>query len=151
RFVFTPPPRPAHHAEALWEALAGDELATVGSDHCPFDLHGQKTPYEDFTQILNGMPGVEQRLVLLHEFGVRRGRFSMPRLVELTSTNPARIFGLHPHKGTIAPGADADLVIFDPARELTLSAATHHSRVDHLPYEGITVTGAPETVLLRGE
>jgi dihydropyrimidinase len=150
QFVFTPPPRPAHHQGALWAALAADELAVIASDHCPFDLRGQKTPAADFTQIMNGAPGVEQRLVLAHEFGVRRGHFGMSRLVELTSTNPARLFGLA-GKGRIAPGADADVVIFDPERRLTLSARTHHSRVDHLPYEGIAVTGAPETVLVRGE
>lgn len=149
-FVCTPPLRPAGHQLALWRGLADRTLDTVGSDHCPFDLSGQKIVGDDFTRILNGVPGVEQRMVLLHHFGVRAGRITLPRLVELTATTPASIFGL-PHKGRIAPGCDADLVIFDPQRELRISAATHHSHVDYLPYEGLEVIGAPDRVLLRGQ
>lgn len=149
RFVCTPPLRAVEHQEPLWRALAGDELSVLGSDHCPFEL-ADKWPATDFTRILNGLPGVEQRLMLLHHFGVGAGRISLRRLVELTATQPARIFGLHPRKGTIAPGADADLVVFDPARAGVLTVAPDRPPGHYVPYEGMRVTGVPETVLVRG-
>jgi dihydropyrimidinase len=151
KYIFTPPPRTPADQEVLWGALAGGRLDAVTSDHCPFRWADQKTlGKDDFSKIPNGAPGIEERLALLHHFGVGAGRFSLSRLVELVSTGPARMFGLHPRKGTIAPGADADLVVFDPARRHTISAATHHSRVDYSLYEGFEVVGAVRDVLLRG-
>jgi len=152
KYVYTPPPRPRENQELLWRALATDELSVVSTDHCPFNWQGQKTiGRHDFSQIPNGGPGIEDRLNMLHHFGVRTGRLSMNRLVQLVSTNPARTFGLYPRKGTIAVGSDADLVVFNPERKLTLSAQSHHSNVDYNLYEGTEVVGVPETVLVRGQ
>jgi dihydropyrimidinase len=159
KYVMSPPLRPAGHQEELWRGLADGALQVVGTDHCPFcmgenfaGLGAQKTRgLGDFTKIPNGVPGVETRLVLLHDGGVRAGRFPLERLVELCCTAPARIFGLYPRKGAVAVGADADLVIFDPERRLSLSADALHMRVDYSPYEGRVVTGAPTLVLARGE
>ena len=114
-------------------------------------MSDQKTLGKDnFALIPNGAPGVEDRLPMVHHFGVNEGRIGLNRMVELLSTNAAKLFGLYPRKGTIAPGSDADIVIFDPEKEHTISAATHHSKADYNLYEGTTVTGAPEIVLLRG-
>jgi dihydropyrimidinase len=151
KYVFAPPPRPKDNQPELWAALRRDQLSVVSTDHCAFNWQGQKTMgIEDFSKIPNGAPGIENRLQLLHHFGVREGRLSLNRMVELVATNPAKLFGLYPRKGTIAVGSDADLVVFDPDRALTISAKTHHSRVDYNLYEGIEVTGTPETVLVRG-
>jgi dihydropyrimidinase len=152
KYVYTPPPRPKENQEHLWKALTSDVLTAVSTDHCPFNWDGQKTlGRDDFSKIPNGGPGIENRLHMLHEFGVRTGRISMNRFVELTSTNVARYFGLYPRKGTIAPGSDADLVVWDPEKRLTISAATHHSNVDYNLFEGTEVVGAPEVVLVRGQ
>ena len=105
---------------------------------------------DDFSKIPNGAPGLENRLQMIHEFGVRAGRISLNRMVELLSTNPAKLFGLYPRKGTIAVGSDADIVVFDPEKKVTISAATHHSKSDYNLFEGTEVTGSPEVVLLRG-
>ena len=127
-------------------------LSIVSTDHCPFRIKDQKTLGEgDFSKIPNGGPGIENRLHLLHHFGVNAGRFSMSRLVALTSTNVAKQFGLYPKKGTIAVGSDADIVVWDPKKQLTISAADHHSNIDYNLYEGIEVTGAPAVVLVRGK
>jgi Dihydroorotase and related cyclic amidohydrolases len=123
----------------------------ISTDHCAFLFDGQKTlGKDDFSKIPNGGPGLENRLQMIHEFGVRTGRISLNRMVELLATNPAKLFGLYPRKGTVTVGSDADLVIFDPQKQVTISAATHHSRSDYNLYEGTTVTGSPEIVLLRG-
>jgi len=152
KYIYTPPPRPKEHQEHLWKALGADVLSVVSTDHCPFNWPEQKgLGKDDFSKIPNGGPGIENRLHLLHEFGVRTGRFTMNRLVELTSTNVARHFGLYPRKGTIAPGSDADIVVWDPEKKLTISAATHHSNVNYSLYEGTEVQGAPEVVLVRGQ
>ena len=136
----------------LWTALRTDVLSVVSTDHCAFNWNGQKTlGRDDFSKIPNGGPGVENRLQMLHHFGVREGRLTLNRLVELVATNPARLFGLYPRKGTIAVGSDADIVVFDPEKPLTLSAQTHHSNVDYNLYEGTEVIGAPEVVLVRGK
>ena len=151
KYVYTPPPRPKENQEQLWTALRNDVLSVVSTDHCPFNWATQKSlGRDDFSKIPNGGPGIENRLHMLHHFGVREGRISLNRLVELTATNPAKMFGLYPRKGTIAVGCDADIVVFDPEKRLTLSAATHHSRVDYNMYEGTEVVGAPEVVLVRG-
>src|SRR5712691_11334990 len=151
KYVFTPPLREKWHQEKLWQGLAQDTLQVVSTDHCPFCFKEQKElGRDDFTKIPNGGPGVEHRMSLIYSGGVAAGRFSVNRFVELVSTTPAKLFGLYPRKGTIAVGSDADLVIFDPNRKHTISAKTHHMRVDYSMFEGIQVTGMPDTVLSRG-
>src|SRR5438270_1358669 len=150
KYVCTPPMRTVADNEALWLGLQRRELQVVSTDHAPFNYHGQKEMgLHDFTKIPNGLPGVEHRVVLLYE-GVRTGKLALQHFVDLIATAPAKLFGLYPRKGTIAPGSDADLVIFNPERKMTISAATQHQRVDYTPYEGMQVQGIPETVLLRG-
>src|SRR6266702_1980250 len=151
KYVFTPPLREKWHQEKLWNGLKRDHLQVVSTDHCPFCFKEQKElGKDDFTKIPNGGPGIEHRMSLIYSGGVAQGRFSMNRFVELVSTTPAKLFGLYPRKGTIAVGSDADLVIFDPHRKHTISAKTHHMRVDYNAYEGRTVCGVTETVLVRG-
>ena len=152
KYVYTPPPRAAANHEHLWTALQTGVLSVVSTDHCPFRWRDQKTlGRDDFSKIPNGGPGVENRLHMLHHFGVRQGRLTMNQLVEKCCTQPARLFGLFPRKGTISVGSDADLVVWDSEKPLTLSAATHHSNVDYNLYEGTEVIGAPEVVLVRGQ
>ena len=151
KFVCSPPLRPAAHQEALWRGLATDDLAVVATDHCPFCFKDQKElGRDDFSKIPNGLPGVEHRVDLLHQ-GVVEGRIGLTRWVELIATAPARMFGMYPKKGTVAPGSDADLVVYDPRRQQTLSAATHHMAVDYSCYEGRTIIGGVDTVLVRGQ
>ncbi len=152
KYVYTPPPRPKENQEHLWKAVASDVLSVVSTDHCPFNWPEQKgLGRDDFSKIPNGGPGIENRLHMLYTFGVRTGRLTMNRLVELTSTNVAKYFGLYPRKGTIAPGSDADIVVWDPDKKLTISAKTHHSNINYNLFEGTEVTGAPEVVLVRGQ
>jgi dihydropyrimidinase len=152
KYVFTPPPRAAHNHEHLWHALKTGVLSAVSSDHCPFRISDQKTlGRDDFSKIPNGGPGIENRLHMLHHFGVREGRLNMNQLVDLCCTQPARLFGLFPRKGTIAVGSDADIVIWNAEKPLTLSASTHHSNVDYNLFEGTEVVGAPDVVLVRGQ
>ena len=151
KYVFSPPVRDKSNWDVLWNAVRTDALSVISTDHCAFRFDGQKTlGKDDFSKIPNGGPGLEDRLKMIHEFGVRGGRISLNRMVELLSTNPAKLFGLYPRKGTIAVGSDADLVVFDPEKQTTISASNHHSKVDYTLYEGTVVTGAPEVVLLRG-
>ena len=151
RFVCSPPLRPRDHQEVLWRGLANDDLQVVGTDHCPFDFRGQKDIGRgDFRKIPNGLPGVEERLDLLFQ-GVVQGRLSMERWVETCSTAAARIFGLGGRKGVVAPGYDADIVIYDPERRHVLSATTHHMAVDYSCYEGLEVQGGSDIVLSRGQ
>jgi dihydropyrimidinase len=152
KYVYTPPPRAKENQEHLWKALTIDDLSVVSTDHCPFNWPEQKgLGRDDFSKIPNGGPGIENRLHMLYTFGVRTGRFSMNRFVELVSTNPAKYFGLYPRKGTIAPGSDADIVVWDPEKKLAVSAKTHHSNVNYNLFEGTEVIGAPEVVLVRGQ
>src|ERR671935_2667800 len=152
KYVYTPPPRPKENQEHLWEAVKGDVLSVVSTDHCAFLWDGQKTlGKDDFSKIPNGGPGLENRLQMMHEFGVREGRITLNRMVELLSTNPAKYFGLFPRKGTIGVGSDADIVVFDPEKKVTISAAAHHSKCDYNLFEGTEVTGTTEIVLLRGK
>ncbi|MFL5660860.1 MAG: dihydropyrimidinase [Ktedonobacteraceae bacterium] len=151
KFVCTPPLRRIADNEALWLSLQRRELQVVSTDHAPFNFAGQKElGLHDFTKIPNGLPGVEHRVMLLYA-GVRTGKLGLHHFVDLLATAPARLFGLFPRKGTIASGSDADLVIFDPERPMTVSAATQHQRVDYTPYEGMQIKGVPDTVLLRGQ
>lgn len=152
KFVCAPPLRSAEDTAALWQALARRELHTVGTDHCAFYFRQQKTlGRRNFTQIPGGLPGIETRLALLYTFGVRPGRLTPERWVELCCTAPAQRFGLYPRKGTLAPGADADIVLFDPATSVTLSQSMLHERVDYTPYEGLVLQGYPVLVFAHGQ
>jgi dihydropyrimidinase len=151
KYVMSPPLRAKETQDRLWRGLAFNDLQAISTDHCPFCMKEQKTIGEhDFSKIPNGAPGIETRMSLVYDGGVRTGKISLNRFVELTSTSPAKIFGLFPRKGTIAPGSDADIVIFNPNRTLVLSARTLHMKVDYNPYEGRPVQGVTETVLSRG-
>lgn len=152
KYVFSPPVREKWNQEKLWSGLQKNDLQVVSTDHCPFNFVGQKElGKNDFTKIPNGGPGLENRLHLMFQGGVNEKRISLNRWVELTSTNPSKIFGMYPQKGTIAPGSDADVVIWDPNKELTISAKSHHMRVDYSMFEGKKVKGDAETVISRGE
>jgi dihydropyrimidinase len=151
RYVISPPLREVADQQALWRGLAGGDLQVVATDHCPFTTSDKERGRLDFSKIPSGAPGIETRMTLLWDGGVRAGRIDPRRFVEVTATAPARIFGLWPRKGTIAVGSDADLVVWDPEREATLSAQTLHMRVDYNPYEGRVVRGGPVVVLSRGE
>jgi dihydropyrimidinase len=152
KYVFTPPLREKHHPPKLWDGLKHDHLQVVSTDHCPFCFADQKSlGKDDFTKIPNGGPGVENRLQLLYHHGVNLGRLSLNRFVELVATTPAKLFGLYPRKGTLAPGSDADIVIWDPQADHTISASTHHMRVDYSMFEGFKVKGNAKLVMSRGE
>ena len=151
KYVMCPPLRTTAHQERLWKGLQRNELQVVSTDHTPFRFKDQKQMgRESFPKIPNGVPGIEWRTVLMYHHGVVEGRFGLNRFVELIATNPAKLFGCYPRKGEIAPGSDADLVIFDPERETRLSAETQATLSDYNPYEGQVVRGYVETVLLRG-
>ncbi|HEY6403904.1 MAG TPA: dihydropyrimidinase [Blastocatellia bacterium] len=152
KYVMTPPLRDKENQELLWRGLRGNDLQVISTDHCPFCFKEQKElGRDDFSKIPNGGPGVENRMSLIYHHGVTQGRIGLNRFVELTSTAAAKIFGLFPKKGTIAVGSDADIVIFDPNREQTISAATHHMRVDYSAYEGWKLKGVTEIALSRGQ
>ncbi len=152
KYVFTPPLREKKNLGKLWDGLKHDHLQVVSTDHCPFCFEDQKAlGKNDFTKIPNGGPGIENRLQLIHHYGVNQGKFTLNRFVELVSTTPARIFGMYPLKGVLAPGSDADIVFWDPAAEHTISAKTHHMRVDYSMFEGFRVKGNVRTVMSRGE
>jgi dihydropyrimidinase len=154
KYVMSPPLREKWNQDALWKGLAKNDLQVVSTDHCPFCMNEppqKQLGKDDFSKIPNGAPGIETRLLLVWDGGVRTGKIDMHRFVEIVSTNPAKMFGLWPQKGTVAVGSDGDLVLFDPEKETTLSAKTHHMRVDYNPYEGRMVKGGPAMVLSRGE
>ncbi|HEX8187121.1 MAG TPA: dihydropyrimidinase [Pyrinomonadaceae bacterium] len=151
KYVMTPPLRERWNQDELWKGLKTDDLQVISTDHCPFCMKEQKElGRDDFSKIPNGAPGVEHRMSLIYDGGVAQGRVSLNRFVELTSTAAAKMFGLFPRKGTIAVGSDADIVVFDPDAEQTISSATHHMNVDYSAYEGRRVKGVVETVLSRG-
>src|SRR5919201_2075813 len=151
KYVMSPPLREKWHQDVLWKGLAKNDLQVISTDHCPFCMSEQKElGKDDFSKIPNGPPGIETRLTLVHNGGVRGGRISLNRFVELCSTTPARMFGLFPRKGTIAVGSDADLVIFDPDAKTTLGVKTLHMKVDYNPYEGRAVQGSPSAVISSG-
>src|SRR3954468_24240064 len=152
KYVMSPPLRDRAKQDQLWRGLAFNDLQVISTDHCPFCMKEQKElGVNDFSKIPNGAPGVEHRMSLIYNGGVAQGRISVNRFVEITSTAAAKIFGLFPRKGTIAVGSDADIVIFDPNEERTISAKTHHMNVDYSCYEGWKVRGVTKTVLSRGE
>jgi dihydropyrimidinase len=151
KFICSPPLRAEEHHPELWTGLIKDDLQLVSTDHCPFDFEGQKElGRADFRKVPNGLPGVEDRVDLMHDGGVVGGKFTRERWVELISTAPAKLFGMYPRKGTVSVGADADLVVYDPNRKRTISASTHHMDVDYSVYEGRVVQGASDVVLSRG-
>src|SRR6476659_7154574 len=151
KYVYTPPPREKANQDVLWNAVRTDVLSAISTDHCAFLWDGQKTMgRDDFSKIPNGGPGLENRLHMIHHFGVGEGRITLNRMVELLCTNPAKMFGVYPRKGTIAPGADADLVIFDPSKRKLITAADQQSKTDYNLYEGTEVSGDVDTVLVRG-
>ena len=152
KYVFTPPLREKENLPKLWDGLKDDNLQVVSTDHCPFCFEDQKILGKgDFTKIPNGGPGIENRLHLLHHHGVNEGKLSLNRFVEIVSTAPARIFGMYPKKGTLAPGSDADIVVWDAKAAHTISAKTHNMRVDYSMFEGFQVRGKPRQVFSRGE
>src|SRR5256886_14182602 len=144
KYVYSPPVRDKSNWDVLWNAVRTDTLSAISTDHCAFLWDGQKTlGKDDFSKIPNGAPGLENRLQMIHEFGVRGGRITLNRMVELLATSPAKLFGLYPRKGTVAAGSDADIVVFDPAKQVTISASSHHSKCDYNLFEGTEVTGSP--------
>src|ERR1700758_240939 len=152
KYVFTPPLREKKNQAKLWDGLKHDHLQVVSTDHCPFCFADQKAlGKDDFTKIPNGGPGIENRMQLIYHHGVNAGRLTLNRFVELTSTAPARIFGMYPRKGTIAAGSDADIVLWDPDAEHVISAATHNMRCDFSMFEGWKVKGNARQVYSRGE
>jgi dihydropyrimidinase len=180
KYVCSPPIRTKHDQQVLWQAVRDGTLQVVSTDHCDYWYEGSKGPYEEwrktgkswteyeaqdpsyrrpgkeqgvgnFAKIPNGLPGIEDRMLMMWDAGVNSGRLSPQRFVELNCTNPAKIFGMYPKKGTISVGADADILVWDPEKSHTISASTHHMRVDYNLYEGVTVKGKPEKVYQRGK
>lgn len=151
KYVFTPPPRNAPDRAALWDALRDGVLDAVSTDHCPYTLEQKRRGVDSFMTIPNGAPGVENRLEVMWELGVRSGRLTPSAMVRLLSTAPAQLHGLHPRKGSLEPGTDADIVVFDPTRAKTISVDTQRSNADYCVYEGLEVAGSVDTVFFRGE
>ncbi len=151
KYVLSPPLRKPHDQEALWAAISNDIIQVIGTDHCTFDFHGQKDMgKDDFRKIPNGFNGIQERMNLLFTHGVKKHRITMSRFVALTATNPAKMFGLYPAKGDLIPGADADIVIYDPNFKGKISAASHESACDYNVYEGFEIEGHPDKVFVRG-
>jgi dihydropyrimidinase len=151
QYVMSPPLRDKRNQPALWNALAAGLIDTVGTDHCPFDKEQKLLGRNGFTQIPNGIPGIEERVGLMYTYGVNRGRIDLHRFVDALSTRPAKLFGLFPRKGSIAIGSDADLVVFDPGYRGTVSARTHHINNDYSGFEGFQLEGRPAIVTVRGK
>ena len=151
KWVMSPPLREKKDQVALWSGINQGLVQVVGTDHCPFTWKQKQMGKKDFSKIPNGHPAIEHRMELLFSEGVNKGRISLNKFVEVSSTNAAKIFGMYPRKGTISIGADADLVIFNPKKKHTLSHKTHHMNADYSSYEGFKITGKTETVLMRGQ
>ncbi|MCS3795698.1 dihydropyrimidinase [Niastella sp. OAS944] len=151
KWVMSPPLRQPKDQETLWAGINQGLVQVVATDHCPFKWEQKLMGKDDFSKIPNGHPAIENRMELLFSEGVHKGKISLNKYVEVACTNPAKIFGMFPRKGTLAPGSDADIVIFDPNEEHELSAATHHMNVDYSAYEGWPITGKVKTVVLRGK
>lgn len=150
-YVMSPPIRPAGHGDALWGALKAGQIETIATDHCPFNLKGQKElGKDDFRKIPNGAAGLENRLALTYTYGVLQGKISLNQWVALNSTRPAQLFGMYPRKGAVAVGADADIVIWNPEASGTISAATHHHNVDTNIFEGFETKGEAAYVIAAG-
>ncbi len=151
KHVMSPPLRAKHNQKILWDALNAGLIDTVGTDHCPFDTAQKLLGKDAFTQIPNGIPGIEERINLLYTYGVKRGLLDIHRFVDAASTKPAKLFGLFPRKGTIAVGSDADLVIYDPAYRGVISSTTQHVNCDYNGFEGMAIEGRPSLVTVRGK
>ncbi len=151
KWVMSPPLRKKKDQTALWSGINQGLIQVVGTDHCPFKWEQKLMGKDDFAKIPNGHPAIEHRIELMYSEGVRKGKISLNKFVEVTSTNAAKIFGMFPTKGTIAIGADADIVIFDPEKQHTISVDSHHMNVDYSAYEGWELTGKTETVIMRGK
>jgi dihydropyrimidinase len=151
KWVMSPPLREKKDQTALWAGINQGLIQVVGTDHCPFMWEQKLMGKDDFSKIPNGHPAIEHRMELLYSEGVHKGKISLTKYVEVSSTNAAKIFGMYPRKGTIAIGSDADIVIFDPKKEHIISVETHHMNCDYSGYEGKKVTGKTETVILRGQ
>jgi len=152
KYVMSPPLRKERDREALWAALANGIIQVVGTDHCTFDFKGQKDMgKDDFRKIPNGVNGLQERMPVVWTYGVNSKRISMQRMVEVCCTNPAKMFGLYPQKGSLLPGSDADLVLWDPNQSYTISASNHQSACDTNVYEGYKVDAKPTTVFIRGQ
>ncbi|MBY0506659.1 MAG: dihydropyrimidinase [Bryobacteraceae bacterium] len=150
KHVMSPPLRDRRNQRVLWDALAAGLIDTVGTDHCPFDTAQKELGESAFTQIPNGIPGIEERVNLLYTYGVKRGTLDLHRFVDVASTRAAKLFGLFPRKGTIAVGSDADLVVYDPSYRGTVSAKTQHTNCDYSGFEGFALEGRPAVVTVRG-
>lgn len=151
KWVMSPPLREKKDQEALWSGINQGLIQVVGTDHCPFTLEQKAMGKDNFAKIPNGHPAIEHRIEFMYSEGVRKGKISLNKFVEVCSTNASKIFGMYPRKGTIAIGSDADIVIFDPTKKHTISVNTHHMNCDYSGYEGWEVIGKTETVLLRGK
>jgi dihydropyrimidinase len=151
KWVMSPPLREPKDQATLWAGINQGLVQVVATDHCPFMLEQKSMGKDDFSKIPNGHPAIENRMELLFSEGVAKNKITLNKYVEVACTNPAKIFGMFPRKGTIAVGSDADILIFDPNEKHTLSAKTHHMNVDYSGYEGWEVTGKVKTVLLRGQ
>jgi dihydropyrimidinase len=151
KHVMSPPLREKHNQSVLWNALAQGEVDTVGTDHCPFDTEQKLLGKDAFTNIPNGIPGIEDRVNLLYTYGVKLGRIDLDRFVDAASTRAAKLFGLFPRKGTIAVGSDADLVVYDPSYRGAISAKSQHVNNNYNAFEGMTVEGRPAVVTVRGK
>lgn len=151
KWVMSPPLRQPKDQDTLWAGINQGLVQVVATDHCPFKWEQKLMGKDDFSKIPNGHPAIENRMELLYSEGVHKGKISLNKYVEVACTNPAKIFGMFPRKGTLAPGSDADIVIFDPNEEHKLSASTHHMNVDYSAYEGWPITGKVKTVILRGQ
>ncbi len=151
KYIMSPPLRHRRNHAALWAALEAGAIDTVGTDHCPFDIEQKLLGVHDFTQIPNGIPGIEERVNMMYAQGVHTGKLSIHRFVDALSTRAAKLFGLFPRKGTIAPGSDADLVIFDPTYRGTVSVKTQHTNNDYNGFEGFPIQGRPSVVTVRGK
>lgn len=151
KHVMSPPLRDKRNQKTLWDALAAGLIDTVGTDHCPFDKEQKLLGKDAFTQIPNGIPGIEERVNLLYTYGVKSGRMDLHRFVDAASTRAAKLFGLFPRKGTIAVGSDADLVVYDTAYKGVVSAGTQHGNNDYNGFEGMAIEGRPSVVTVRGK
>ena len=147
----SPPLREKKDQDTLWAGINQGLVQVVATDHCPFRWEQKLMGKEDFSRIPNGHPAIEHRMELLFSEGVKKDRISLNKYVEVSCTNPAKIFGMFPRKGTIAVGSDADIILLDPEEKHTISAKTHHMNVDYSAYEGWQLTGKIKTVLLRGQ
>lgn len=151
KYVMSPPLRDKKNWEYLWKAISNGTLQIISTDHCPFFMEQKRMGINSFDKIPNGAPGVELRMALMYTYGVLEGRISLEKFVQITSTNAAKAFGMYPQKGTIAVGSDADIVIFDPEKEVTVTQSILHENVDYTPYEGFKLKGYPVITMSKGD